>query len=301
LARLKPCRCYKACLRLVFPHPIVTQPDPTQRVNVRSHLFRRVCRFVAFSVVSASMAAAPAFLADDLLAQQAPSPQAPASQAAAPKTPTPTPTPTSAHSRKSSRSHGKAAAAQPAQEPAAEVSVTPPAPPPPDWPANDHPSEANVTWDSTGLRIVAANSSLAQIMKAIAADTGATVQGMAQDQRIFGIYGPGRARDVISQLLDGSGYNVLMVGDLGQGTPRQIVLTSQAPGGPQPPGAGNPSPANEEDTEAEQEPPQEPEPPPQQQPPNGAAPAVPVRTQQQIMQELRDRQQQIQQQQPQNQ
>jgi hypothetical protein len=137
-------------------------------------------------------------------------------------------------------------------------------------------------------------------MKAIAADTGATVQGMAQDQRIFGIYGPGRARDVISQLLDGSGYNVLMVGDLGQGTPRQILLTSQAPGGPQAPAAGNQSPA-EEDTEAEQEPPPEPEPPPQQQPPAGAAPAVPVRSQQQIMQEMRERQQQAQQQQPQNQ
>ena len=138
-------------------------------------------------------------------------------------------------------------------------------------------------------------------MKAIAADTGATVQGMAQDQRIFGIYGPGPARDVISQLLDGSGYNVLMVGDMGQGTPRQIILTSQTPGGPRPPGAGNPSPAHEEDTEAEQEPPPEPEPPPQQQPPNGAVPAVPVRTQQQIMQELRERQQEIQQQQQQNQ
>ena len=85
-----------------------------------------------------------------------------------------------------------------------------------------------VIGDITKIRVDAivnaANSSLAQIMKAIAAETGATVQGMAQDQRIFGIYGPGRARDVISQLLDGSGYNVLMVGDLGQGTPRQILL-----------------------------------------------------------------------------
>ena len=48
---------------------------------------------------------------------------------------------------------------------------------------------------------------------------------MGADERIFGTYGPGPARDVLSQLLDGSGYNVLMVGDRGAGTPRRIVLT----------------------------------------------------------------------------
>ena len=283
-----------------------TQPVLIRRVDARSHSARRVCRIVALSAMAAFVPVAPAFFAGAQALQQAPNPQsqstqtpapqAPAQQAPAPKSPTPA----SPHSKKTTHSHAKPAPTQPAPQPVPEVSVTPPAPPLPDWPANDHPSEANVTWDSNGLRIVAANSSLSQIMKAIATETGATVQGMAQDQRIFGIYGPGRARDVISQLLDGSGYNVLMVGDLGQGTPREIVLTSQTPGGPKPPGAGNSSPANEEDTEAEQAPPPEPEPPPQQQPPAGAAPAVPVRTQQQIMQELRDRQQQLQQQQPQN-
>jgi hypothetical protein len=263
-----------------------TQSASLRRVNVRSHSVRRVCRLATLSAMAVLAPACLALFAGALPAQQAAAPQSPSSSIA--------------HAPKKSHAHAKVAAPQPAPQPVPEVPVTPPAPPPPDWPANDHPSEANVTWDSTGLRIVAANSSLAQIMKAIAADTGATVQGMAQDQRIFGIYGPGRARDVISQLLDGSGYNVLMVGDLGQGTPRQILLTSQAPGGPQAPAAGNQSPA-EEDTEAEQEPPPEPEPPPQQQPSAGAAPAVPVRSQQQIMQEMRERQQQAQQQQPQNQ
>jgi hypothetical protein len=271
-----------------------TQSDSIRRVNVRPHSARRVCRFVARSLIAVFVPASLAFCAGAPPAQQAPAPQVPAQ---APQTATSS----SAHTAKKAHTRAKPAATPPAPQPIPEVSVTPPAPPPPDWPANDHPSEANVTWDSSGLRIVAANSSLAQIMKAIAADTGATVQGMAQDQRIFGVYGPGRARDVIAQLLEGSGYNVLMVGDLGQGTPRQIVLTSQTPGSPKPPGAGNPSPASEEETEAEQEPPPEPEPPPQQQPQAGAAPAVPVRSQQQIMQEMRERQQQAQQQQPQNQ
>jgi len=35
------------------------------------------------------------------------------------------------------------------------------------------------------------------------------------------------ARDVLSELLDGSGYNVLMIGDQGQGTPRTLVLTAK--------------------------------------------------------------------------
>ncbi len=62
---------------------------------------------------------------------------------------------------------------------------------------------------------------------------------MGQDQRIFGAYGPGPARDVLSQLLDGSGYNVLMIGDQGQGTPRRIVLSARPAGPAQP--SGNPA------------------------------------------------------------
>ena len=90
---------------------------------------------------------------------------------------------------------------------------------------NEHPSEATVVWNSQGLKIDASNSSLGQILKDVATATGARVQGLGQDQRIFGSYGPGPARDVLTQLLAGSGYNVLMVGDQGQGTPRQIVLS----------------------------------------------------------------------------
>jgi hypothetical protein len=186
------------------------------------------------------------------------------------------------------------------------ASVTPPAPPPaPNWPANDRPSDASVTWDSHGLRVVAANSSLSQIMKAISTQTGATLEGMNKDERIFGVYGPGPARDVITELLDGSGYNVLMIGDQGQGTPRQIVLTAQSPAGAQPAGANNQSAAAQAQEEAEAEQEAQPEPPPQEQPQaqSGAgapgAPAVPVRSQQEMIQQLQQRQQQVQQQQQQ--
>ncbi len=66
------------------------------------------------------------------------------------------------------------------------------------------------------------------------------LEGMDQDQRIFGTYGPGPARDVLSQLLDGSGYNVLMIGDRGQGTPRRIVLSAHSGGGGAAPPAASP-------------------------------------------------------------
>ena len=106
----------------------------------------------------------------------------------------------------------------------------------PHWPVNEKPGQPVVTWDSHGLSVDASNSSLQQILKDVSMATGAKVEGMSGDQRVFGVYGPAPARDVLSQLLQGAGYNVLMIGDLGQGTPQQILLSvrrastdSQAP------------------------------------------------------------------------
>ena len=86
----------------------------------------------------------------------------------------------------------------------------------PNWPVNDKPSPASVVWDATGLRINASNSSLQQILNEVSTDTGTKVEGFGADQRVYGSYGPGQARDVLSQLLQGSGYNVLLAGDLGR-------------------------------------------------------------------------------------
>jgi hypothetical protein len=122
----------------------------------------------------------------------------------------------------------KTVAAKTAQVEAAAVPAPPPAPAEPEaphWPINDKPTPATVTWDSQGLRVEAENASLAQILQDVATVTGATVEGFDDDRRIYGSYGPGQAREILSQLLQGTGYNVVMVGDLGQGAPRQIVLT----------------------------------------------------------------------------
>jgi hypothetical protein len=165
--------------------------------------------------------------------------------------------------------------------------VAPPVPETPKWPAFDKPAEASVVWDSHGLSIDAKNSSLEQILKDVSTVTGAKVEGMTADQRVFGDYGPGKARDVLSQLLQGSGYNVLMVGDQGQGTPRQILLSVRQTTSSQPAAAPNQSNGDEDDVEEQ--------PIPQEQPMRpGFAPGGVPRTPRQILQE-REREMQPQQ------
>ena len=193
------------------------------------------------------------------------------------------------------------------------VAQTPPPPPMPAWPVNDKPSPASVVWDATGLRINASNSSLQQILNEVSTETGTKVEGMGADQRVYGSYGPGEARDVLSQLLQGSGYNVLLAGDLGKGAPRQMVLSPRKSGPASAPAADN-NPQQDPDEEIPDQPqPEEvPQPPPPVQAPQtesgprpGFGPNGPIRTPQQVMEEMQQRQilmqqQQQQQQQPQN-
>lgn len=136
-----------------------------------------------------------------------------------------------------------------------QVAIAPAAPatpPKPSWPVDEAPTPAAVTWDSHGLQVKASNSSLRQILEAVSTETGAKVEGLGTDQRVFGDYGPGPARDVLLQLLHGSGYNVLMLGDEGAGTPRVIVLSARNEG-PATPNRANPTASAAEDEEEPQE------------------------------------------------
>ena len=204
--------------------------------------------------------------------------QTPAS-AAPPATRTQTGQPAGAHHRRK-----RTAAAKPAAAPALPAApVTPPVPPLPNWPANKKPNDAHVTWDSHGLFIQASNSSLDQILSDVALKTGAKIQGMGADERIFGSYGPGPVRDVLNQLLDGSGYNILMVGDQDGGAPLRIVLSGRPTGAA--PSAGSGNTGSDGDTENNQEAEQPAAPAAGPSPVlNPVAPAVPLRTPQQMYQ-----------------
>jgi hypothetical protein len=176
-----------------------------------------------------------------------------------------------------------AAPGAPATTPAANVPNLPPS-------LLDKPAKpAHVTLAGGSLSVDAANASLSQILKNIEASTGMTVDGFEKDSRVFGVYGPGDPRDVLSSLLDGAGYNFLMVGSTDAGTPREIVLTarSNAPLTAQPSSPSEP----EEEEEPVNNPPVEPSPLPASAPPPSDRP----RTPQEMLQEL----QRLRQQQPQ--
>jgi hypothetical protein len=269
------------------PIPMQTRanrrPESSRHVRVRRGIRAAARRRVLAAACASCLAAQ--LLSGVALAAQAPA--APAAARPVAGSAAQPATHSAAHLR--TRAHAKPSAAklalQPVPAPAPAAPPAPVAPPLPHWPVNDQPAEATVVWDSRGLLIQATNSSLDQILKDVSLKTGAKVEGLGADQRIFGIYGPGPARDVLAQLLDGSGYNILMIGDRGAGTPRRIVLSGR-PTGPAPtPGNANANATNDNDQgnmgndqEAEQG-----VPPPE----SGIAPPMPVRPPQQIMEQRR--------------
>jgi hypothetical protein len=90
------------------------------------------------------------------------------------------------------------------------------------------PQPATVTLSSGQLAVKADNSSLSQILSQLASSSGMTINGLNKDQRVFGSYGPGSPQQVLSSLLDGAGYNVMMLGVSREGAPRQLILTARS-------------------------------------------------------------------------
>lgn len=161
----------------------------------------------------------------------------------------------------------------------------------------DKPAEpAKITLNDGLLAIHADNSSLSAILRHLTASTGMVVDGFQQDQRVFGVYGPGKPADVLSSLLTDAGYNFLLVGSTEQGTPREIVLTTSK-GGNATSGSGQaqPQPAAQPDSDDSDDSgsnnfPTEPPSPDRSNPPGASAPAGnsdgQVKTPAEIIQEL---------------
>ena len=220
--------------------------------------------------------------------------------------------------RQRQQPHGNAASTTPAASP--QPSLVTPAEAKSASSLLDQPAKpAQVGLDSGKLSVKADNSALSEILQDISAKTGMSVNGLSGDLRIFGNYGPAAPREVLSALLDGAGYNVLMVGALNNGAPRELSLTprtatgtsasSNAPTPRMRQEIANSNSDDEDDTPLEQQqdtpiPPRpeanlpEPTPAPGQQPPGDQGQPGQVRTPQQMLQELQQmRQQQLQQQQ----
>jgi hypothetical protein len=238
---------------------------------------------------------APVLWAPTILAAQTPAQASP--QDSSTTQPNTHPAPTFHQSRNHLHPIPKQPQTPPAADTTAAQALVTPAPEPPHWPAHDHPAPARIVWDSQGLRIEAANSSLSEILTEVSNITGAHVDGFASDARVYGQYGPGPARDILSQLLEGTGYNVIMIGDLGQGAPRQIVLSTRTTGSSLP--AARTAPSNDDDADVEEpaqaQPQQFPGGPPMRAPFNPAG----MRNPQQFPPDLQQRQQGLPGQQPQ--
>jgi len=210
---------------------------------------------------------------------------------------------------------------QPVQK---EQSAPPRAPvvplPPEQMPA----SPPQVSFNGGILTIIADNSTLGDILRAVRRQTGATVDTPGNaTERVVGKFGPGPARDVLASLLNGSHFNYVLLGSATNPSALDRVMLisrsaveepaqqanavgppSSMPGAAVPQAAENADFSNDDSADMTQDSTDaddqagQPEEQPQQQP-APVGPAGNVRTPEQLLQELQQRQQQIQQQQQQ--
>jgi len=172
-----------------------------------------------------------------------------------------------------------------------------------------------VSYQNNQLTIVAPNSTLADILRAVRKQTGAEIEVPSAPERVVTHLGPGPAREVMAELLNGSRFNYVLLGSAADDSVlTRVVLVakrqegqpaavppggepgSPAPGAPQPQIAGNAQQpqedlADQNDSEAEDnadDNAEAAEPTPPQEQPNGRNP-------QQMMQEMQQRQMQLQQ------
>jgi hypothetical protein len=88
-----------------------------------------------------------------------------------------------------------------------------------------------VTYENNQLTIVASNSTLADVLRAVRKTTGADIDVPAAPERVVTHLGPGPARDVLADLLNGSRFNYVLLGAAGNDTAlTRVVLVSKTEG-----------------------------------------------------------------------
>ena len=69
-----------------------------------------------------------------------------------------------------------------------------------------------VTFENNQLTIIAPNSTLSDILRAVRKQTGAEIDVPSAPERVVTHLGPGPARDVLADLLNGSRFNYVLLG-----------------------------------------------------------------------------------------
>jgi hypothetical protein len=114
---------------------------------------------------------------------------------------------------------------------AAPVAETPQPAPSPPTPEQMPPTPPHVTYQNGLLTIDAKNSTLSQVLRSVQAQTGASIEmpSSASSDRVMMQLGPGRPRDVLNTLLNGSKFNYIILGmtENPGGVQKVILITRQ--------------------------------------------------------------------------
>jgi hypothetical protein len=112
--------------------------------------------------------------------------------------------------------------------PTPSVAAAEPAPPPPP------PKKVDISFQEGRLSLTSTKASLAEILNELRTRIGAdiVVPAGAEQEQVAVSLGPASPREVISQLLNGSRYNFIIVGtDKDANQVERVILSSKTPGG----------------------------------------------------------------------
>lgn len=99
------------------------------------------------------------------------------------------------------------------------------------------PVAPQVTYQAGQLTIVAPNSTLGDILRAVHKQTGAEIEVPAANDRVVTHLGPGSAREVIAELLNGSRFNYVLMGSPDDSSVlTRVVLVAKSGAEANPPG-----------------------------------------------------------------
>ncbi len=132
---------------------------------------------------------------------------------------------------KSTPHHRASTAKSPARHRASTVNspaqnTVPPPPPPVLTPGQQPAKTAVVSFASGNLTVKADNSSLNTTLREISRIAAIKLTGSVEESRLYGTYGPAAPAVILSQILQGTGSNMLFLH--GQGNkPSELILTPE--------------------------------------------------------------------------
>jgi hypothetical protein len=93
------------------------------------------------------------------------------------------------------------------------------------------PVPPQVSYQNAQLTIVAPNSTLGDILRAVRKQTGAEIEIPVAPERVVTHLGPGPAREVVAELLNGSRFNYVLLGSPGDGAllTRVVLVAKTGP------------------------------------------------------------------------